>query len=61
METVFKTSKKLNVIYDLKGSTYGRSGKSIKKDLDLIGNNKRIRIRERDRFMEQLQRDAHVL
>jgi len=50
------------VRYDLKGSTLGRTGTSILKDLDLLGDDENtLCIQDRSRILAQLEQDVQFL
>lgn len=56
----FESSVKIDEIYDLKGSTKGRTSKGfVKKDLDL---QKKLLFgkEEKKKFIEQIERDSEV-
>lgn len=66
MGNVFETNRKLHEVYDLKGSTIGRTnptGKGVLKDLDFSNNNRRIRIgsTRKQRLLAQIERDVQFL
>lgn len=67
MRSVFHTEKKIDRVWDLKGSTVGRKsgeGESVLKDLDILEEGKKLRFRnerEREAFMSQLEVDAAFL
>ena len=64
MRSVFHTEKKIDRVWDLKGSKTGRSadvGDSVSKDLDILEEGKKLHFKEpkvRSAFLEQLARDA---
>eukprot|EP01027_Heterolobosea_sp_BB2_P010369 GEZU01015219.1.p1 GENE.GEZU01015219.1~~GEZU01015219.1.p1 ORF type:complete len:170 (-),score=29.06 GEZU01015219.1:40-549(-) len=63
MENIFETNEEIHLIYDLKGSTLGRTnaGGYIRKDLD-FENECRIRLGPERRaiFLSQLEKDIKV-
>ena len=67
MRSVFHTEKKIDRVWDLKGSTVGRKsevGESVAKDLDILEEGKKLRFVnfcEREAFLEQLEVDATFL
>ncbi|KAL7449867.1 hypothetical protein ACHAWC_001875, partial [Mediolabrus comicus] len=67
MRSVFHTEKKIDRVWDLKGSTVGRKsekGESVAKDLDILEEGKKLRFvnsSERDAFLKQLAVDAAFL
>jgi 1-phosphatidylinositol-4-phosphate 5-kinase len=67
MRSVFHTEKKIDRVWDLKGSTVGRKsnkGESVLKDLDILEEGKKLRFRngsEREAFLKQLEIDAAFL
>eukprot|EP00571_Detonula_confervacea_P015135 CAMPEP_0172308002 /NCGR_PEP_ID=MMETSP1058-20130122/8732_1 /TAXON_ID=83371 /ORGANISM="Detonula confervacea, Strain CCMP 353" /LENGTH=921 /DNA_ID=CAMNT_0013020331 /DNA_START=165 /DNA_END=2930 /DNA_ORIENTATION=- len=67
MRSVFFTEKKIDRVWDLKGSTAGRradGGDTVHKDLDILEEGRKLRFREpeaRGRFLGQLARDATFL
>eukprot|EP00581_Thalassiosira_minuscula_P008899 CAMPEP_0183707060 /NCGR_PEP_ID=MMETSP0737-20130205/3735_1 /TAXON_ID=385413 /ORGANISM="Thalassiosira miniscula, Strain CCMP1093" /LENGTH=907 /DNA_ID=CAMNT_0025934635 /DNA_START=147 /DNA_END=2870 /DNA_ORIENTATION=- len=67
MRSVFHTEKKIDRVWDLKGSKAGRragKGDSVGKDLDILEEGRKLRFREpgaRSKFLEQLARDATFL
>ncbi len=67
MRSVFHTEKKIDRVWDLKGSTVGRKsgeGESVLKDLDILEEGKKMRFRnesEREAFLMQLEVDAAFL
>lgn len=67
MRSVFHTEKKIDRVWDLKGSTVGRKsgeGESVLKDLDILEEGKKLRFRngsEREAFLTQLEVDAAFL
>lgn len=54
-------SKEVDEIFDLKGSTHGRTGKGILKDLDFISRNQKILIKNSEQFLSQMTKDAEFL
>jgi 1-phosphatidylinositol-4-phosphate 5-kinase len=67
MKSVFSTEKKIDRVWDLKGSRTGRKSKkgdSVGKDLDIVEEGKRlkfVRPGAKDAFLEQLRMDATFL
>lgn len=65
MGNVFESSTKIPEVYDLKGSTVGRSnpGEGVKKDLDFTSKRKYIKLDGtlRKQFIQQLEKDAKFL
>lgn len=67
MKSVFSTEKKIDRVWDLKGSRTGRKSKEgdpVGKDLDIIEEGKKLRFVRpgaKDAFLEQLRRDATFL
>ena len=67
MRSVFHTEKKIDRVWDLKGSKTGRKanpGDSVGKDLDILEEGKKLRFKKpkaRGKFLEQLARDATFL
>ncbi len=67
MRSVFHTEKKIDRVWDLKGSKAGRKaskGDSVGKDLDILDEGKKLRFADpkaRGAFLEQLTRDATFL
>jgi hypothetical protein len=67
MRSVFHTTKKIDRVWDLKGSKAGRKanpGDSVSKDLDILEEGRRLRFADpkaRGLFLDQLARDATFL
>ncbi|KAL0484303.1 MSS4, partial [Acrasis kona] len=66
MANVFETNKKLNLVFDLKGSRQGRtntSGVGALKDLDWIDRDIKLNIAHHDRvkLMAQIEKDVEFL
>ncbi len=67
MRSVFHTEKKIDRVWDLKGSTVGRKsgeGESVLKDLDILEEGKKLRFRngsEKKAFLMQLEVDSAFL
>ena len=67
MRSVFHTEKKIDRVWDLKGSTVGRKsevGESVAKDVDILEEGKKLRFKnksEREAFKKQLEVDAAFL
>lgn len=67
MRSVFHTTKKIDRVWDLKGSKAGRRanpGDSVSKDLDILEEGRRLRFADpnaRGLFLDQLARDATFL
>ncbi|KAL7537244.1 hypothetical protein ACHAXR_007691 [Thalassiosira sp. AJA248-18] len=67
MRSVFHTEKKIDKVWDLKGSTAGRranEGDGVGKDLNILEEGRKLRFRDskaRGKFLEQLARDATFL
>ena len=67
MRSVFHTTKKIDRVWDLKGSKAGRRanpGDSVSKDLDILEEGRRLRFADADArglFLDQLARDATFL
>jgi 1-phosphatidylinositol-4-phosphate 5-kinase len=67
MRSVFHTEKKIDRVWDLKGSTVGRKseeGESVAKDVDILEEGKKLRFQngsEREAFLKQLEVDAAFL
>jgi hypothetical protein len=67
MKSVFSTEKKIDRVWDLKGSKTGRKSKegdAVGKDLDIMEEGKRlkfVRSGAKEAFLEQLRRDATFL
>lgn len=65
MESVFKTSNCIDTTFDLKGSSFGRTGSqnSILKDLDWKHSGRRLKIELGLSYIlkEQIQKDVHFL
>lgn len=67
MKSVFSTEKKIDRVWDLKGSRLGRKsnpGDSVAKDLDIAEEGRRLKFARpgaKDAFLEQLRVDATFL
>mmetsp|Transcript_19412 Transcript_19412/g.40624 ORF Transcript_19412/g.40624 Transcript_19412/m.40624 type:complete len:1206 (+) Transcript_19412:181-3798(+) len=67
MRSVFHTEKKIDRVWDLKGSKAGRKaskGDSVGKDLDILDEGKKLKFADpkaRGAFLDQLTRDATFL
>lgn len=67
MRSVFHTEKKIDRVWDLKGSIVGRKaveGESVAKDVDILEEGKKLRFkngREKVAFLRQLEIDAAFL
>jgi hypothetical protein len=67
MRSVFHTTKKIDRVWDLKGSKAGRKanpGDSVSKDLDILEEGRKLRFADptaRGLFLDQLARDATFL
>jgi hypothetical protein len=67
MKSVFSTEKKIDRVWDLKGSRTGRKSKEgdpVGKDLDILEDGKKLRFVRpgaKDAFLEQLRKDATFL
>ena len=67
MKSVFSTEKKIDRVWDLKGSKTGRKsdkGDSVAKDLDILEEGKRLKFAKpgaKQAFLEQLRMDATFL
>lgn len=67
MRSVFHTKKKIDRVWDLKGSKAGRRanpGDSVNKDLDILEEGRKLRFADpnaRGLFLDQLARDATFL
>ena len=67
MRSVFHTTKKIDRVWDLKGSKAGRRanpGDSVSKDLDILEEGRKLRFADpnaRGLFLDQLARDATFL
>ena len=67
MKSVFSTEKKIDRVWDLKGSRLGRKsnpGDSVAKDLDILEEGRRLKFARpgaKDAFLEQLRVDATFL
>ncbi|KAL9185092.1 hypothetical protein ACHAXT_002869 [Thalassiosira profunda] len=67
MRSVFHTEKKIDRVWDLKGSKAGRKaneGDSVGKDLDILEEGRKLRFKgkgTRGKFLDQLARDATFL
>ena len=67
MKSVFSTEKKIDRVWDLKGSKTGRKSKegdSVGKDLDILEEGKRLKFAKpgaKETFLEQLRMDATFL
>ncbi|KAL0490576.1 hypothetical protein AKO1_009576 [Acrasis kona] len=66
MGNVFETNRRLHQVYDLKGSTHGRtnpSGIGVLKDLDWLDNKSKIKIKNEDRtrLLMQIEKDVKFL
>lgn len=69
MASVFDTPQKIHTIYDLKGSTVGRqstikekSSGGVLKDQDLLDDNRKFKFgNKKEKFMEQIKKDADFL
>jgi len=69
MENVMNLEYDINEVYDLKGSTYGRSvpeeekmsGSAILKDLDIPKNHLKFTAKDKKTLMDQISRDCSYL
>ena len=67
MRSVFHTEKKIDRVWDLKGSKAGRradEGDGVQKDLDILEEGRKLRFSDpgaRKKFLDQLARDATFL
>ena len=66
MKSVFNTDKRIDKVWDLKGSLVGRSakpGESVFKDKDLLDSNFKVMMgpEKKKLFMDQLQKDVMFL
>ncbi|KAL7536005.1 hypothetical protein ACHAWF_005339 [Thalassiosira exigua] len=67
MRSVFRTEKKIDRVWDLKGSRAGRRagpGDGVGKDLDILEEGRKLRFAEegaRGKFLDQLAKDATFL
>ena len=66
MKSVFNTDKRIDKVWDLKGSTVGRiakPGETVFKDLDIVNEGFKMRMgpSKKEAFMKQLENDVALL